>query len=63
MDEFQPFAITQQDIYHDLNGYSLTFTLPDGKAVKLSHKDQGMLLKAAKALYQGKLVENKTRRP
>lgn len=57
MEEFQAFDLTHKDIYHDLNGYSLKFTLPDGKSVKLSHKDRSMLLKAAQALYQGKLKE------
>lgn len=58
MEEFQPFAITQQDIYQDLNGYSVQFTLPDGQSVKLTHKDQHMLLKAAKDLYLGRLKRN-----
>jgi len=44
--------INEKDIKQELFGYSLEFSLPNGKRARINHNDKSRLLQAAQTLYE-----------
>ena len=45
-------VLHDENIKREISGYSLEFTLPSGKSVRINHKDKESLIQAAQALYE-----------